>query len=108
MITINEVESHIKTAINSLAITPNEIKRKRERIARLRQIKYYLESNPREEFLREKRRVLAIKVSHIDGLLLNCRSMAPDAAAKEMDYIKRKHNYKGLKNQLDNIKYILN
>ena len=108
MITINEVEKHIKTATSSLAITPNEIKRKRERIARLRQIKYYLESNPREEFLREKRRVLALRLAEIDILLLNCRSLPPDAAAKEMDYIKRKHNYKGLKNQLDNIKYILN
>ena len=109
--TTREIESLKKntTELNKKKFK-KEIKKKIERIKFLRDIISYLESDPREVYLKVQEEKLQYRIAQVDEKIAVLRdiSKAPGALANQIKSVKAEFNYDKHKRQLDVIQFILN
>lgn len=109
--TTREVESLRKsmTEENKKAVK-KDIKKKLDRIKFLRDIVLYLESEPRESYLKEQVEKLTYRIGQVDEKIayLESISKAAQALANQKKSLKAEFNYDKHKRQLEVILFILN
>lgn len=109
--TTREIESLRKsmTEQNKKAVK-KDIKKKLDRIKFLRDIVLYLESDPREVYLKEQVEKLTYRIEQVDEKIsyLESISKAAQALANQKKSIKAEFNYEKHKRQLEVILFILN
>lgn len=109
--TTREVESLRKgvTDLNKKAVK-KDIKNKLDRVKFLRDIVLYLESEPREVYLKEQVEKLTYRIGQVDEKIsyLESISKAPIALANQKKSLKEEFNYNKHKRQLEIILFILN
>lgn len=109
--TTREVESLRKsmTEENKKAVK-KDIKKKLDRIKFLRDIVLYLESEPREVYLKEQVEKLTYRIGQVDEkiAILEATSKAAQALANQKKSLKAEFNYEKHKRQLEVILFILN
>ncbi len=88
----------------------SDIKKKLDRIGFLRDVIFYLESEPREVYLKNQESLLQDRISKVDEKIETLRSVsrAPIALANQIKAVKAEFNYDKHKKQLDVIQFILN
>ena len=103
----NEEADKVRKRVKSFR---NEIKKKLDRIKFLRDIILYLESDPREAYLKNQENLLQDRISKVDEKIETLRSVsrAPIALSNQIKAIKAEFNYDKHKKQLDVIQFILN
>lgn len=104
--TFTEVQSSWK----KIKSFKKEIKKKLDRIKFLRDIITYLESDPREVYLKSQEEKLQYRIAQVDDTIESLRaiSKAPGALANQIKSVKAEFNYDKHKKQLDVIQFILN
>lgn len=109
--TTREVEALRKsmTEQNKKAVK-KDIKKKLDRIKFLRDIILYLESEPREVYLKEQVEKLTYRIGQVDEkiAILEATSKAAQALANQKKSLKAEFNYDKHKRQLEVILFILN
>jgi len=87
-----------------------DIKQRLDRIKFLRDIILYLESEPREVYLKEQVEKLTYRIAQVDEkfAILEAVSKAPQALANQKKSLKAEFNYDKHKRQLEVILFILN
>lgn len=109
--TTREIESLRKsmTEQNKKAVK-KDIKKKLDRIKFLRDIVLYLESDPREVYLKEQVEKLTYRIGQVDEKIsiLEATSKAAQALANQKKSLKAEFNYEKHKRQLEVILFILN
>lgn len=103
----NEEADKVRKRVKSFR---NEIKKKLDRIKFLRDVIFYLESEPREVYLKTQESLLQDRISKVDEKIETLRSVsrAPIALANQIKAVKAEFNYDKHKKQLDVIQFILN
>ena len=109
--TAREIEALRKsmTEQNKKAVK-KDIKKKLDRIKFLRDIVLYLESEPREVYLKEQVEKLTYRIGQVDEKIsyLESISKAAQALANQKKSLKAEFNYDKHKRQLEVILFILN
>lgn len=109
--TTREIESLRKsmTEQNKKAVK-KDIKKKLDRVKFLRDIILYLESEPREVYLKEQVEKLTYRIGQVDEkiAILEATSKAAQALANQKKSLKAEFNYDKHKRQLEVILFILN
>jgi hypothetical protein len=103
----NEEVGKVRKRVKSFR---NEIKKKLDRIKFLRDIILYLESDPREAYLKNQESLLQDRISKVDEKIAILRSVSktPIALSNQIKAVKAEFNYDKHKKQLDVIQFILN
>lgn len=106
----NGAESEADKARKKIKSFKKEIKKKIDRIKFLRDIITYLESDPREVYLKSQEEKLQYRIAQVDEKIAVLRgiSKAPGALANQTKSVKAEFNYDKHKKQLDVIQFILN
>lgn len=109
--TTREIESLKKntTKVNEKKFQ-KEIEKKLDRISFLRDIISYLESDPREVYLKVQEEKLQYRIAQVDEKIAVLKeiSKAPGALANQIKSVKAEFNYDKHKRQLGVIQFILN
>jgi TolA-binding protein len=102
--------SEVQSSWKKIKSFKKEIKKKIERIKFLRDIISYLESDPREVYLKIQEEKLQYRIAQVDEKIAVLRdiSKAPGALANQIKSVKAEFNYDKHKRQLDVIQFILN
>jgi hypothetical protein len=105
-----EIESLKKLSNQPSSILKKEIKIKLDRLIFYRDIVTYLDTHPREEYLREQEAKLILRISSVDDKIyhLSGISKTPQALSNQIKSIKSELNYNKHKEQLEIIQFILN
>ena len=103
-------EKEVDKARKNIKSFKKEIKKKIERIKFLRDIISYLESDPREVYLKVQEEKLQYRIAQVDEKIAALReiSKAPIALSNQIKAVKAEFNYDKHKRQLDVIQFILN
>lgn len=106
----NGTESDADKARKKIKSFKKEIKKKIDRIKFLRDIITYLESDPREVYLKVQEEKLQYRITQVDDKIAVLREMskAPGALSNQIKSVKAEFNYDKHKRQLDVIQFILN
>lgn len=106
----NGTESDADKARKKIKSFKKEIKKKIDRIKFLRDIITYLESDPREVYLKFQEEKLQYRIAQVDDKISVLReiSKAPLALSNQIKSVKAEFNYDKHKRQLDVIQFILN
>ena len=106
MKTTEQINQEISDIIASIdGLKESEKKRLKKRIALLKQYKLYLESNPREDFLKESKNLIEKRINFIKD---NFQSwIPPNGCLKPLNMYKKETGLPLLISQLDALKYLL-